>query len=70
MVTESVADITSRCGQSEKDTNAYTDEEIKKLFDLLSQRISNLTDYVNGEIAELRIYVDNENKKFLTKLTE
>lgn len=46
-----------------KDTNDYTDGEIKKLFDLLSQRISNLTDYVNGEIAELKSYVDAENKK-------
>ncbi len=51
-----------------KDTNAYTDEEIKKLFDLLSQRISNLTDYVNGEIAELKNYVDNENKKVSDKV--
>lgn len=51
-----------------KDTNAYTDEEIKKLFDLLSQRISNLTDYVNGEIAELKSYVDNENKKVSDKV--
>lgn len=51
-----------------KDTNAYTDEAIKKLFDLLSQRISNLTDYVNGEIAELKIYVDNENKKVSDKV--
>lgn len=51
-----------------KDTNAYTDEEIKKLFDLLSQRISNLTDYVNGEIAELKSYVDNENKKLSAKV--
>lgn len=51
-----------------KDTNAYTDEEIKKLFDLLSQRISNLTDYVNGEIAELKSYVDTENKKIATKV--
>lgn len=51
-----------------KDTNAYTDEEIKKLFDLLSQRISNLTDYVNGEISELKIYVDNENKKVSDKV--
>lgn len=53
-----------------KDTNTYTDEEIKKLFDLLSQRISNLTDYVNGEIAELKIYVDNENKKLSTKVDD
>ena len=51
-----------------KDTNGYTDEQIKKLFDLLSQRISNLTDYVNGEIAELKIYVDNENKKISDKV--
>ena len=51
-----------------KDTNAYTDEEIKKLFDLLSQRISNLTDYVNGEIAELKSYVDAENKKVSDKV--
>lgn len=51
-----------------KDTNSYTDEEIKKLFDLLSQRISNLTDYVNGEIAELKSYVDNENKKVSDKV--
>lgn len=53
-----------------KDTNAYTDEEIKKLFDLLSQRISNLTDYVNGKISELKIYVDNENKKVSDKVDE
>ena len=51
-----------------KDTNTYTDEEIKKLFDLLSQRISNLTDYVNGEIAKLKSYVDTENKKIATKV--
>jgi hypothetical protein len=51
-----------------KDTNAYTDEEIKKLFDLLSQRISNLTDYVNGEIADLKSYVDTENKKVSDKV--
>lgn len=51
-----------------KDTNAYTDEEIKKLFDLLSQRISNLTDYVNGEISELKSYVDTENKKISDKV--
>lgn len=51
-----------------KDTNAYTDEAIKKLFDLLSQRISNLTDYVNGEIAELKSYVDAENKKVSDKV--
>lgn len=51
-----------------KDTNEYTDEQIKKLFDLLSQRISNLTNYVNGEIAELKTYVDNENKKLSTKV--
>lgn len=51
-----------------KDTNAYTDEEIKKLFDLLSQRISNLTDYVNGEISELKSYVDTENKKISEKV--
>lgn len=51
-----------------KDTNDYTDEEIKKLFDLLSQRISNLTGYVNGEIAELKSYVDAENKKFSDKV--
>lgn len=51
-----------------KDTNAYTDEEIKKLFNLLSQRISNLTDYVNGEIAELKSYVDAENKKISSKV--
>lgn len=51
-----------------KDTNAYTDEEIKKLFDLLSQRISNLTGYVNGEIAELKSYVDEENKKVSDKV--
>lgn len=51
-----------------KDTNAYTDEAIKKLFDLLSQRIINLTNYVNGEIAELKIYVDNENKKVSDKV--
>lgn len=51
-----------------KDTNAYTDEEIKKLFDLLSQRISNLTAYVNGEIAELKSYVDKENKKLSDKV--
>lgn len=51
-----------------KDTNAYTDEEIKKLFGLLSQRISNLTDYVNGEIAELKSYVDAENKKISSKV--
>ena len=51
-----------------KDINAYTDEEIKKLFDLLSQRISNLTNYVNGEIAELKSYVDNENKKVSDKV--
>lgn len=51
-----------------KDTNDYTDEEIKKLFDLLSQRISNLTGYVNGEIAELKSYVDTENKKVSDKV--
>ena len=51
-----------------KDTNAYTDEEIKKLFDLLSQRISNLTAYVNDEISELKSYVDNENKKVYDKV--
>lgn len=51
-----------------KDTNDYTDEEIKKLFGLLSQRISNLTDYVNGEIAELKSYVDTENKKISDKV--
>lgn len=51
-----------------KDTNDYTDVEIKKLFDLLSQRISNLTNYVNGEIAELKSYVDNENKKISDKV--
>lgn len=51
-----------------KDTNTYTDEEIKKLFDLLSQRISNLTDYVNGEISELKSYVDTENKKISDKV--
>ena len=51
-----------------KDTNDYTDAEIKKLFDLLSQRISNLTDYVNGEIAELKSYVDAENKKVSDKV--
>lgn len=51
-----------------KDTNTYTDEEIKKLFDLLSQRISNLTDYVNGEIADLKSYVDTENKKVSDKV--
>lgn len=51
-----------------KDTNAYTDEAIKKLFDLLSQRISNLTDYVNDEIAELKSYVDTENKKVSDKV--
>lgn len=51
-----------------KDTNEYTDEQIKKLFDLLSQRISNLTNYVNGEIAELKSYVDNENKKISDKV--
>lgn len=51
-----------------KDTNDYTDVEIKKLFDLLSQRISNLTDYVNGEIAELKSYVDKENKKVYDKV--
>lgn len=51
-----------------KDTNDYTDEEIKKLFALLSQRISNLTDYVNGEIAELKSYVDTENKKISDKV--
>ena len=51
-----------------KDTNDYTDGEIKKLFDLLSQRISNLTDYVNGEIAELKSYVDAENKKVSDKV--
>lgn len=51
-----------------KDTNLYTDEEIKKLFDLLSQRISNLTDYVNGEIADLKSYVDTENKKVSDKV--
>lgn len=51
-----------------KNTNAYTDEEIKKLFDLLSQRISNLTDYVNGEIADLKSYVDTENKKLSDKV--
>lgn len=51
-----------------KDTNRYTDEQIKKLFDLLSQRISNLTDYVNGEISELKSYVDTENKKISDKV--
>lgn len=51
-----------------KDTNDYTDGEIKKLFDLLSQRISNLTDYVNGEMTELKTYVDNENKKLSAKV--
>lgn len=51
-----------------KDTNEYTDEQIKKLFDLLSQRINNLTNYVNSEIAELKTYVDNENKKLSTKV--
>lgn len=51
-----------------KDTNKYTDEQVKKMFDLLSQRISNLTDYVNGEIAELKSYVDNENKKVSDKV--
>lgn len=51
-----------------KDTNEYTDEQIKKLFDLLSQRISNLTHYVNGEIADLKSYVDNENKKITGKV--
>lgn len=51
-----------------KDTNAYTDEEIKKLFDLLSKRINNLTDYVNGEISELKSYVDTENKKISSKV--
>lgn len=51
-----------------KDTNEYTDVEIKKLFDLLSQRISNLTNYVNGEIAELKSYVDTENKKLSDKV--
>lgn len=51
-----------------KDTNDYTDGEIKKLFDLLSQRISNLTNYVNGEIAELKSYVDTENKKISSKV--
>lgn len=51
-----------------KDTNDYTDVEIKKLFDLLSQRISNLTDYVNGEIAELKSYADAENKKVSDKV--
>lgn len=51
-----------------KETNDYTDVEIKKLFDLLSQRISNLTDYVNGEIAELKSYVDAENKKISDKV--
>lgn len=51
-----------------KNTNAYTDEEIKKLFVLLSQRISNLTDYVNGEISELKSYVDTENKKVSNKV--
>lgn len=51
-----------------KETNGYTDVEIKKLFDLLSQRISNLTNYVNGEISELKIYVDNENKKVSDKV--
>lgn len=53
-----------------KDTNEYTDEQIKKLFDLLSQRINNLTNYVNGEIAELKTYVDNENKKLSTKVDD
>lgn len=51
-----------------KETNDYTDVEIKKLFDLLSQRISNLTNYVNGEIAELKSYVDAENKKVSDKV--
>ena len=51
-----------------KDTNDYTDVEIKKLFDLLSQRISNLTDYVNGEIGDLKSYVDTENKKVSYKV--
>lgn len=51
-----------------KDTNEYTDEQIKKLFDLLSQRISNLTHYVNGEIAGLKSYVDTENKKISDKV--
>lgn len=51
-----------------KDTNEYTDEQIKKLFGLLSQRISNLTDYVNGEISELKIYVNTENKKISDKV--
>lgn len=51
-----------------KETNDYTDVEIKKLFDLLSQRISNLTDYVNGEIADLKSYVDAENKKISDKV--
>lgn len=51
-----------------KDTNDYTDGEIKKLFDLLSQRISNLTDYVNGEITDLKSYVDAENKKISDKV--
>lgn len=53
-----------------KDTNTYTDEEIKKLFDLLSQRISNLTAYVNGEIAELKSYADKENKKLSDKVDD
>lgn len=53
-----------------KDTNDYTDVEIKKLFDLLSQRISNLTDYVNSEIADLKTYVDNENKKLSDKVDD
>lgn len=53
-----------------KDTNSYTDDEIKKLFDLLSQRISKLTGYVNGEIAELKSYVDNENKKLSDKVDD
>lgn len=51
-----------------KDTNGYTDEQIKKLFDLLSQKISNLTGYVNGEISELKSYVDTENKNISDKV--
>lgn len=51
-----------------KDINDYTDTEIKKLYELISERIGNLTDYVNGENSELKSYVDTENKKISDKV--
>lgn len=50
-----------------KDINAYTDEEIKKLYELLTKRIDELTNYINSELKD---YIDTADARLESKIED